>query len=164
MGWGRLQRPHPPPAKPMVPSAFPKQFTCLIRQNSPSSLPAYLQSNEANVCVAWTGTKVYKSLTVEYRSGRAFFCQSPVASTWPWAGLSRDHFIPHLLILESATLLNKVLLTSNGWKNFQLLFRYQKYHLMARATLALRLGRLSSSCSTTLDISKSSWVIICDYL
>ena len=52
-----------------------------------------------------TGTTVYKSgtLILVESSLRAFFCQSPVASTWPWAGLSRDHFIQHRLILESAT-------------------------------------------------------------
>jgi hypothetical protein len=71
-----------------------------------------------------------ESGTLVLLTGQAFFCQSPVASTWPWAGLSRDHFIQHLLILESATSLNKVLLTSNCWKYFQLLFRYQKYCLM----------------------------------
>jgi hypothetical protein len=34
----------------------------------------------------------------------------------PWAGLSRDDYIQHLILLESATFLNKLLLTRNGWK------------------------------------------------
>ncbi len=38
------------------------------------------------------------------------------------AGLSRDH-LPHLLILQSATLLNKVLLTCNAWTMFRVRFR-----------------------------------------
>ena len=73
---------------------------------------------------------VYKSGTLVLTSGRAFFCQSPVASTWPLAGLSRDHFIPHLLILQSATLLNKVLLTCNAWTMFRRRFRYEIHRLM----------------------------------
>ena len=32
---------------------------------------------------AWTGTTVYKGGTLVLLTGRAFFCQSPVASTWP---------------------------------------------------------------------------------
>ena len=73
---------------------------------------------------------VYKSGTLVLLPGRAFFCQSPVASTWPLAGLSRDHFIPHLLILQSATLLNKVLLTCNAGEIFGSQFRYDFHRLM----------------------------------
>ena len=91
-----------------------------------------------------TGPTVYKSGTLVLVPGRAFFCQSPVVSARPLAGLSRDHFIPRLLILQSATLLNKLLLTSNGWMalwgTFGLLFRYHFHHVMFTGGFQTRMG------------------------
>ncbi len=87
----------------------------------------------------WTGTTVYKGGTLVLISGRAFFCQSPVASTWPQAGLSRDHYIiPRLLIFQSATLFlqdfaNKQCLTNRwgpGAFRVGLLFQNQSYHVL----------------------------------
>ena len=46
----------------------------------PSSRQSVLRGSRDSPC---TEPTVYKSLTVILVSGRAFFCQSPVASTWP---------------------------------------------------------------------------------
>ena len=46
----------------------------------PSFSQSVLRGSRDSPC---TEPTVYKSLTVILTSGRAFFCQSPVASTWP---------------------------------------------------------------------------------
>ncbi len=52
---------------------------------------------------------------------------------WP-SGLSRDHFIPHLPSLQSATLFSKVLLTCNAWTIFRVRFQYHFYRLRLRGS------------------------------
>ena len=99
-----------------------------------------------------------KGLTVILVSGRAFFCQSPVASTWPLAGLSRDHFIPRLLIssLQSATLLFRLLLSCNGWRFLRVRFRNHFGPVMLGVQLCCTCLRVMARGSIVLYMSKGA--------
>ncbi len=97
-----------------------------------SLLNSVLQCSRDSPC---TRPTVYKSLKQPwYQDARYFFDLQSLQYTHGLGSqcLSSDHFILHLLILQSATLLNKVLLTCNCWRFLQTAFSILVHHVLAR--------------------------------